>query len=155
MFTKRTIIGTIVGGAILVLGLVSLIMSFGLQTVEINDTFGIGEGTSYRFVAPEHSEQNIKITGETFDVTLSTPAGGLQIPRTEHKKEVTFQWFHLADGESKLEIQNTGQQELHVTGTVQISTDPIYYTYHVLVMISGIVIIGFSAGFSIRKPRGF
>lgn len=155
MFTKRTIIGTVVGGAIIALGLASFIMSLGLQTVEIDDTYGIGEGTSYRFSAPSSSEQNVKITGESFDVTLSTPADGLQIPLTEHKNEVTFQWFHLADGESKLEVQNTGQKELHITGTVQISTDPIYYTYHVLVMISGIVIIGFSAGFSIRKPRGF
>lgn len=156
MFTKRTIIGTIVGAAIIALGLGSLIMAFGLQIVEIDDKYGIGEGTSYKFNAPESSEQNVKIVGESFDITLKTPADGLQIPEpTEHKKEVTFQWFHLEDGESKLEIQNTGQSELYVTGTVQISTDPIYYTYHVLVMISGIVIIGFSAGFSIRKPRGF
>ena len=155
MFTKRTIIGTVVGTVIIALGLGSLIMSIGLQTVEIDDTYGVGEGTSYKFTAPSSSEQNVKIVGDSFDITLSTPADGLQIPTTEHKKEVTFQWFHLADGDSKLEIQNTGQSELHVTGTVQISTDPIYYTYHVLVMISGIVIIGFSAGFSIRKPRGF
>ena len=155
MFSKRTIIGTIVGSAIIALGFGSLIMSLGLQTVEIDDNYGIGEGTSYRFTAPEHSEQNVKISGDSFDVTLSTPADGLQIPLTEHKKDVTLQWFHLADGDSKLDIQNTGQSELHVVGIVHISTDPIYYTYHVLVMISGIVIIGFSAGFSIRKPRGF
>ncbi|MDX1533158.1 MAG: hypothetical protein R3230_03020, partial [Nitrosopumilaceae archaeon] len=73
MFTKRTIIGTVVGGAIIALGLASLIMSLGLQTVEIDDTYGIGEGTSYRFSAPASSEQNVKITGESFDVTLSTP----------------------------------------------------------------------------------
>ena len=155
MFSKRTIIGTVVGSAIIALGLGSLIMSLGLQTVEIDDIYGIGEGTAYKFTAPNHSEQNVKIVGDSFDVKLSSPAEGLQIPLTEHKKEVTLQWFHLADGDSKLEIQNTGQSELHVTGVAQISTDPIYFTYHVLVMISGIVIIGFSAGFSIRKPRGF
>ena len=155
MFTKRTIIGNIVGGGIIALGLVSLIMSFGLQTVEIDDTFGIGEFTSYKFTAPNHAAQYVEVSGETFDVKLSTPADGLQIPLTPHKDKVSFEWVHLADGDSRLEIQNTGQSELHITGTVNISTDPIYYTYHVLVIISGIVIIGFSAGFSIRKPRGF
>ena len=155
MLSKRTIIGNIVGGGIIALGLVSLIMSFGLQTVEIDDTFGIGEFTSYKFTAPAHSAQYIEITGETFDVKLSTPADGLQVPLTPHKDKVSFEWVHLEDGDSRFEIQNTGQSELHVIGTVEISTDPIYYTYHVLVIISGIVIIGFSAGFSIRKPRGF
>ena len=155
MFSKRTIIGTVVGGGIIAIGIAAFVMALGLQTVEIDDTFLIGEQTSYRFTAPAHSEQNVKIVGDSFDVELSTPVDGLQIPLTEHKKEVTFQWVHLADGESKMHIQNTGQSELIVTGTVNISTDPIYFTYHVLVMISGIVIVGFSAGFSIRKPRGF
>ena len=155
MFSKRTIIGTIVGSGIVALGLVSLIMSFGIQTVEIDDTYGIGEFTSYKFTAPAHYSQFVVISGETFDVKLSTPADGLQVPLTPHKDKVSFEWVHLEDGESRLEIQNTGQSELHVSGTVEISTDPIYYTYHVLVIISGIVIIGFSAGFSIRKPRGF
>ena len=155
MFTKRTIIGTIVGGAIIALGFVSLIMSFGIQTVEIDDNYGIGEFTSYKFSAPAHYTQVVEITGETFDVKLSTPGSGLQVPLTPHKNKVTFEWTHLEDGDSRLEIQNTGQSELQVTGTAEISTDPIYYTYHVLVIISGIVIIGFSAGFSIRKPRGF
>ena len=74
MFTKRTIIGTVVGSAIIALGLGSLIMAFGLQTVEIDDTYGIGEGTSYKFNAPQSSEQNVKIEGESFDITLRTPA---------------------------------------------------------------------------------
>ena len=155
MLTKRTIIGLVVGSIIIALGLVSLIMSFGLQTVEVDDTFEIGEGSAYTFNAPEHSEQNMEIVGDQFDIKLSTPADGLQIPLTTHKNEVSFQWFHLADGESRIQIQNTGQSQLNVTGVVQISTDPIYMIYHGLVIISGMVIIGFSAGFSIRKPRGF
>jgi len=155
MLTKRTIIGIVIGSVIIALGLGSLIMSFGLQTVNVDDTFDIGDSTSYKFTAPEHSEQSITITGDQFDIKLSSPGEGLQIPLTSHKKEVSLQWFHLADGESKLQIQNTGQSELHVTGAVHISTDLIFFTYHFLVIISGMVIIGFSAGFSVRKPRGF
>ena len=155
MFTKRTIIGNVVGGAIMAIGVIAFVLALGLQTVEVDEKYGIGEQTSYRFSAPEHSEQKMQIKGESFDVELSTPGTGLQIPLTEHKKEVSFQWFHLQDGESRMHIQNTGQSEIHVTGTFQINTDPIYFTYHVLVIISGIVIVGFSAGFSIRKPRGF
>jgi len=33
--------------------------------------------------------------------------------------------------------------------------DPIQITYHIMVIIGGVVILGFSAGFSVRKPKGF
>lgn len=155
MLTKRTVIGNIVGGAIMAIGIAAFVMALGLQSVEINDTFGTGESTSYRFAAPVNAEQSMSITAESFDVELSSPADGLQIPLAGYEKETIIEWSHLADGESKIRIQNTGPTELHITGMVQISTDPIYFTYHILVIISGIVIVGFSAGFSIRKPRGF
>ena len=155
MFTKRTIIGIVVGAIIITIGISSLILSIGLQTVNIDDTFDIGESVSYKFNAPVNAKQNVSITGDSFDVKLSTPGDGPQISLTSHKKEFSYEWIHLADGESKLQIQNTGQSEMYVTGLVYINTDPIHFTYHILVITSGIVIIGFSAGFSIRKPRGF
>lgn len=155
MFTKRTVIGTIVGGGIIAIGVVAFVLALGLQTVEIDDIYGIGQQTSYRFSAPSNAEQTLEITGDSFDLELSTPADGLQIPLTEYKEQTSLSWSHAQDGEARLHIQNTGESDIHVTGTVKISTDPIYFTYHVLVMISGIVIIGFSAGFSVRKPRGF
>ena len=137
------------------IGIAAFVMSIGIQTVEIDDTYGIGEGTSYKFSAPDHSEQNVKITGDTFDVELSTPAGGLQVPLREHKKEVSFQWFHLADGESRIQIQNTGNTELTITGVLIRSSDPIWFTYDLMVITAGMVIIGFSMGFTLRKPKGF
>jgi len=36
-----------------------------------------------------------------------------------------------------------------------VSQDPLFLTYHILVIIAGIVVIGFSAAFTVRKPRGF
>ena len=37
----------------------------------------------------------------------------------------------------------------------EVLNDPIQITYHIMVIIGGVVILGFSAGFSIRKPKGF
>ena len=71
------------------------------------------------------------------------------------KKELTVEWIHLADGETKLKVNNTGASKLNISGYFTILTDPSQITYHLLVIISGVVIIGFSAGFSVRKPRGF
>ncbi len=155
MLTKRTAIGIGVGSVITVLGLASLVLHIGIQTIEVDETFGVGEFTSYRLTAPEHTTQIMKITSDAFDMNLETPADGLQIPLTSYKKEVTFDWVHLADGDTRIEIQNTANSDLRVEATFQVTTDPILITYDIMVTIAGVVVIGFSLNFSIRKPRGF
>jgi len=155
MYSKRTIIGIIVGGIIAGIGAFALLSSFGIQTIQIDDTFGIGEETTYTLNAPAHSEQLMNVTGNAFDIYLTSPANGLEIPLTSKTNHVSLQWFHLADGKSIFKIQNTGSSELEVVGFVNVTSDPILFTYHIMVIISGLVIIGFSAGFSIRKPKGF
>jgi hypothetical protein len=95
------------------------------------------------------------ITGDTFDLNLKSPGNGLQINQTSYKDELKLDWVHLADGETKIEIQNTGNTELEITGVLIRSSDPIWFTYDLMVIISGMVIIGFSMGFTLRKPKGF
>ncbi len=155
MYSKRTIIGIIVGGIITGIGVYALLMSFGIQTIQVNETFDIGEETTYTLNAPEHTEQVLNVTGDAFDISLESPKDGLQIPLTSHKEHVSLQWFHLVDGQSIIKIQNTGSSELEVVGIVNVTSDPILFTYHLMVIIAGLVIIGFSAGFSTRKPKGF
>ena len=155
MLSTRTIIGIVVGSAIIAIGSYALVTSFGLQTVNVDDTFQVGESTSYSFSAPKGSENYLNITANSFEVFLRTPRGGLQINDEQFKRELTVEWVHLVDGESRLKVQNTGDSELNISGYFTILTDPIQITYHILVITAGVVIIGFSAGFSVRKPRGF
>ncbi len=155
MISKRTGVGISVGSVIIAIGAIALFTSIGLQTTEVDDTFGLGESESYRINAPQHATQTMKITGDSFDLTLESPEGGLQIPLTPHKKETSLDWVHLVDGESKIKIQNTGDSDLNVVATFQFTSEPILFTYHILVITAGVIIIGFSLGFSIRKPRGF
>ena len=155
MLSKRTIIGIIVGSAIIAIGVYSLISDIGLQTIQVNETFAVGESTSYQINANEHAQQHMKITGDKFDLKLSSPGDGLQIPETPHTKEVTLDWTHLKDGITVINLQNTGSSELKVDATLEITTDPILFTYHIIVITSGMVIIGFSMGFTLRKPKGF
>ncbi len=155
MLSSRTIIGTVVGGAIIAIGVYSLITSFGLHQVDFDDTFLPGERTTYSFNAPVHSKQWINITGDTFVVDLETPRGGIQLNEQEYKKELSIEWVHLEDGDSILRLNNTGNSNLNAKGYFTVLTDPIQSTYHILVITAGVVIIGFSAGFSIRKPKGF
>ena len=157
--SKRTIIGLVVGSIIIAIGLYALVTSFGIQSVSNDETLATGESTSFQFSAPAHSKQFLSVSGSSFEVELASPRGGLQVPAgTTHntpEKPVTFEWVHLIDGQSKINLQNTGGSELNIFYEFEVLTDPIQITYHVIVIIGGIVILGFSAGFSIRKPKGF
>ena len=155
MLSKRTIIGIVVGSVIIAIGLISLVTSFGIQTKNIDETLGFGKSSTYQFTAPIHSKQILNITGNSFNLSLASPRGGLQIPEQGYKKEISLEWVHLDDGISRVQIQNTGDSELRINGILQFLSDPILITYHIVVITAGVVIIGFSAGFSIRKPRGF
>ena len=155
MLKSRTIIGTIVGSIIIAIGGYSLVTSFGLQQVDFDDNYSPGESTTYSFFAPKSSSQWINITGGSFHVDLRSPRGGIQIDEEDFKKELTIEWLHLEDGKTTLKIQNTGDDNVNAKGNFQLLTDPIQFTFHILVLTSGVVILGFSAGFSVRKPRGF
>ena len=153
VLSKRTGIGIGVGAAIIAIGLYFLVSSFGLQTILVDDTYGIGESATYKFTAPNHAKQFFNITGSSFHVSLTTPEGGLQIPGRDLKNELSLHWVHLKDGESILKIQNTADSEMRVKGTMQAFLDPIQIIFRVLIIIPGIIIVGFSSAFSVRKSQ--
>ena len=154
MLSKKTAIGIGAGSVITALGVISLILSIGTQTQSIDETLSIGKNTVYQFNAQKHFHEILNVTGSSFHVKLETPGTGLQVDE-DFKEEVSFDWFSLKEGQHRIEVQNTGDSDVHVFGTLEFTSDPILFTYHMLVIISGIIIIGVSAGFTIRKPRGF
>ena len=166
MLAKRTIIGLIVGIAIIAIGGYSLILHIGTITINENYVVEVGGTTIYTIPAPNHTLQHMEITGDSFDLKLTSPWPGLNIPSntSENTMEsfknridepLILDWTHLADGETIIHIQNTGNSELEITGVLIRSSDPIWFTYDLMVIISGMVIIGFSMGFTLRKPKGF
>ena len=156
MLSKRTIIGLVVGTAIIAIGGYSLLTHIGPLTVYEDYTVAIGDSMSYTIPAPNHTPQHMKIFGDAFDLKLESPSTGLQIPNmTSYQNELTLDWVHVADGDTRIFIQNTGNSELSITGELIRTSDPIWFTYDLMVITSGMVIIGFSMGFTLRKPKGF
>jgi len=158
---KRTIIGLVVGSIIIALGAYSFLSNIG-PTITINEHFvvEVGEPIFFTIPAPEHSLQYMIITGDTFDLKLESPAAGgvntgLQISQTSFKDKLDLEWVHLVDGETKIEIQNTGNTELEITAVTNQTPNPFGFTFDLMVIISGMVILGFSLGFTLRKPKGF
>ena len=156
MFSKFTIIGLIIGSIISILGAASMVDSFANpnEIQDTDETFGIGDSDKIRFNAPENSFQTITVTGESFDLKIITPDESNNVDKSI-KGKATFSWPNPTEGENIIQIQNTGQSEFNVSGTFELQRDPLFFTYSILVIVAGIVIIGFSAGFSVRKPKGF
>ena len=125
-----------------------------IDVMDFDDDFGVGESTTFVFQAPENSLQKMVITGSSFDVKVSTPDNVAKFDNS-YKNEADISWVNTISGENEIKIQNIGQSELNAKGILEKSRDPLFLTYHILVIIAGIVVIGFSAAFTVRKPRGF
>ena len=156
MLNKYTIIGLIAGGIISGVGVMSMVdfLANQIDVMNFDDGFGIGESTTFVFQAPENSLQKMIITGDSFDVKVSTPDNAAKFDGS-YKNKADISWVNTVSGENVIKIQNIGQSELNAKGVLEKSQDPLFLTYHILVIIAGIVVIGFSAAFTVRKPRGF
>ena len=156
MLNKYTIIGLIVGCIISGLGVASMIdfLVNPIDIMDFDDNFGVGESTTFAFQASENSFQKLMVTGSSFDVKVSIPDNAAKFDDS-YKNMADLSWVNIISGENIIKIQNTGDSELNAKGTLEKSRDPLFLTYHILVIIAGIVVIGFSAAFTVRKPRGF
>ena len=156
MLNKFTIIGLIIGSAISLLGVSSMIDSLSNpnEVQEDSQIFGVGEMDKIQFNAPENSFQKITITGDSFDVKISAPDSSNDVDES-FKGKANLSWASNSSGETIIVIQNTGESEFTEEYRFELERDPLFFTYSILVIIAGIVIIGFSAGFSAKKPKGF
>ena len=156
MLNKYTIVGLIAGGIISGLGVISMVdfLANPVDVMDFDDYFGVGESTIFSFQAPENSLQKLMITGSSFDVKVSIPDNVAKFDNS-YKNKADISWINTVSGENIIKIQNTGNSELNAKGTLEKLRDPLFLTYHILVIIAGIVVIGFSAAFTVRKPRGF
>ncbi len=156
MLNKFTIIGLIIGSVISLLGVSSMIDSLGNpnEVQEDSQTFGVGDMDKIQFNAPENSSQSIVIIGDSFDVKISTPDSNNNVNQS-FKGKANLSWTSVTSGETIIVIQNTGDSEFTENYRFELERDPLFFTYSILVIIAGIVIIGFSAGFSAKKPKGF
>ena len=102
----------------------------------------------------ENSFQKLVITGNSFDVKVFTPDNEVKFDGS-YKDRADISWTNTVSGDNVIKIQNIGNSELNAKGTLEKSRDPLFLTYHILVIIAGIVVIGFSAAFTVRRPRGF
>jgi len=156
MLNKFTIIGLIIGSMISILGAASMIDSLSNpnEIQEDSATFGVGDLDKINFTAPENSSQSLTVIGDSFDIKITTPNSSNDVDAS-FKDKASFSWISINSGETMIMIQNTGDSEFTENYRFELEQDPLFFTYSILVIIAGVVIIGFSAGFSAKKPKGF
>ena len=156
MLNKFTIVGLIIGSIISILGASSMIGSLSSpnEIQEDSAIFGVGDMDKIQFNAPENSSQSLTVTGDSFDIKISTPDSANDVDES-FKNKASFSWTSGTSGEITIIVQNTGNSEFTEDYKFELERDPLFFTYSILVIIAGIVIIGFSAGFSAKKPKGF
>jgi len=154
MLSKKSILGITIGSIGVILGTFFLIQDLMSNVHDVNDVIDTGKSDIFLFDALQHYHESLNVTGNSFHVTLKTPKGGLQVDH-DFTKTVSFDWYSLANGKHFMNITNTGGSVLHVTGQLQAVTNPMIFTSHLIVISSGVLIIGISAAFSIRRPKGF
>ncbi len=140
---KKSYIGIAFGIILLIISIYFLFASFSSQILEINEIIIPDNSKLYTLYAKDHSIQLMNITGNKFDLSLSSP-GGLQIPLTTHIKPIELSWIHLRDGISKLTIQNIDDSNLEVNAILTTSIDASTTYYYVILAVIGVIIIGFS-----------
>ena len=150
-----TYVGIVAGTVIIGIAALSLVSELSGDPLEINETFQAGESTAYRITGDAGAVHKITVTAERFEMELESPGGEFTMPRAEFVDSHSVEWIHAESGHTLISIQNTGGTEMNVTGTLSVSSDPIFIAYHIMVITTGVLIIGFTLSMWIRKPRGF
>jgi len=154
MLTKKSAAGIGIGSVAVVLGTFFLLQTIVSNVHDVNDIVDIGKSDVFQFDALKHYHEFLNVTGSSFHVKMKTPSTGLQVD-DDFKNKISFDWFSLENGKHFINITNTGGSILHVAGKLQAVSNPIIFTSHLIVISSGVLIIGISAVFSIRRPKGF
>ena len=156
MLNKLTINGIFIGSAVSLLGAASMVTSINSpnEIQEDTATFGVGDLDKINFNAPENSSQSLIVTGDSFDIKITTPDSSNDIDAS-FKDKANLSWTSTTSGQTIITILNTGDSEFTESYKFELARDPLFFTYSILVIVAGIVIIGFSAGFSAKKPKGF
>ncbi len=155
MFSTRTIIGIAVGAVIVGVPLVSLVVDLTGGPLVISEEYGIGETASYSITGDEGATHSMTITADRFQLKLESPGEGFSIPSSEFEDFHSMEWVHRESGRTLIQIQNIGEDVMNIDATLEISEDPLWFAYRLVVITTGVIIIGLSLGFSVRKPRGF
>lgn len=95
------------------------------------------------------STASIMVTGSTFNVTIADPDGQV-IASESGVSSFNYDLTAQKAGEHRIEIVNTGDSDLAVSGHAQTKSSPLALTSTLMLMITGVILVGLSLRFRNR-----
>jgi hypothetical protein len=137
------------GIAFIAIGAASSIYANTAVDVRLDNT--VRPGTS-DIITPDMNVGNtasIMVSGSTFDIKIQEPDG--QMIRSE-SNATSFSYDLTAQkaGEYRIEIVNVGSTDLTVSGHAQTKSSPLGLSGALMLMVTGIIVLGLSLRFKNR-----
>lgn len=137
------------GIAFIVIGAASSVYTNTAVSVPLDNTVGPGLPD---IITPDMDVGNtasIMVTGSTFNVTITDPDG--QVIRSESGvSSFTHDLTAQKAGKYRIEIVNTGDSALTVSGDAQTKASPLSLTAALMLVITGVIVIGLALRFRNR-----
>lgn len=95
------------------------------------------------------STASIMVTGSTFNVTIADPDGQV-IASESNTASFSYDLTAQKAGKHRIEIVNTGNSDLTVSGHAQTKSSPLGLTGALMLMITGVILVGLSLRFRNR-----
>lgn len=95
------------------------------------------------------STASIMVAGSTFNVTIMDPDRQV-IASANNAESFSYDLTAQKAGEHRIEIVNTGNSDLTVSGHAQTKSSPLGLTGALMLMITGVILVGLSLRFRNR-----
>lgn len=137
------------GAIFIAVGVAAAIYSGVAVKVPLDYTLGPGLTDE---ITPEMEAGNtlsVRATGSTFDFVIQNPAGN-NITSTRNQSDFSYELTADTSGEYKVIITNTGASDVVITGTTQTKAGPLGFTAPMMLIITGVIVVGISLRFRQR-----
>jgi hypothetical protein len=137
------------GIAFIAIGAASSIYTNTAVDVPLDNTVGPGMPDIITPDMDVGSTANIVVTGSTFNVSIADPDGQMIASESE-VSSFSYDLTAQKAGEHRIEIVNTGNSDLTVSGHAQTKSSPLALTSTLMLMITGVILVGLSLRFRHR-----
>ncbi|MGI0019480.1 MAG: hypothetical protein ACREAY_03305 [Nitrososphaera sp.] len=137
------------GAAFIVIGVASSVYSGVVVDVPLDNTVRPGLTDELSPDMEVGNTASLAVSGSTFDIEITDPEGevlGNQTGISSFSYELTAQ----KAGEYRFVIENTGDEDLQITGRAQTKGNPLGVLAPLLLAVTGIIVVGLSLRFRNR-----
>ena len=146
---RTFIIMVAAGAAFIAIGIASTIYSNVAVEVSLDGTVTPGLTDELSPIMDVGNTLSMQANGSTFDVDVYDPDGD-ELASQQGLSNFTYELTATKAGEYRILIENTGSENVQITGTAQTKSGTLASLGPMLLIVTGIIVIGLGARFRTR-----